>query len=116
MLLNLFDPNEIIANGTDVLEVLPSMKDRFICLRLPPWEWRPGHYSHILARKFKEIVLPLTFAVRCPRRNHISYIGPVREPMTKGQRHKAVHGYHCALVDAFELLTFHLSRTETRHE
>ena len=49
-------------------------------------------------------------------KNHNQYIGPEKTPQTIGQKHKARHGHHCALADAFELFLFYTSPIRTRTE
>jgi hypothetical protein len=109
-----FDPEEIIANGDDVEKLLPTLRHKIRDRRLKPWCVRPFHYSHHVNRLFKlgEIVLPMR--PPCVGHCHDSYEGPKYAATTIGQQNKAIHGYHCALADAYELMLYEVSANRTK--
>jgi len=115
-LLIFYNPTEIIANGEDIREFLPFFKEKVQNLVLPPWQFRAGHFSHIAAHLFKTGSVVRETTSVCQRQNHLHFVGPEQDPRTLGQWYKKMHGYHCALADAFELFMFKTSQVSTRNE
>lgn len=115
-LLRKYEPSVIFANGMDVVVALGDYQDRLQNFSLPPWQWRPGHYSHSLAKLFKLNLITAPFIPCCDTRNHDRYIGPFKMATTLSQKHKNIHGYHCALADAYELYKFYFSSLDTRRD
>ena len=75
-LLQRYEPAEIISNGMDVLAVLPDYHERVRDFSLPPWQWRPGHYSHMMSFLFKAGSIRQDGIPNCNPDNHMHYRGP----------------------------------------
>jgi hypothetical protein len=113
ILLN-FNPVEIITNGDDIVKLLPYFRSKIRDRRLKPWCVRPSHFSHHVNRLLKEGKISLPMRPPCVGHRHDSYVGPERVPATIGQQNKAVHGYHCALADAYELMLHEVSAVRSK--
>ena len=107
---------EILYYNAACVNLLPGTTRMFNQIRLLPWEYRPGHYSHILARLYKKGQAYGLAPMYCTSFNHSLYEGPQYHPRTLSQINKAKHGYQCALADAIELFKYHSSPSITRKE
>jgi hypothetical protein len=114
-LFNYYNPLLIFSDDLDVKLLLYTYQDRARQLNLPPWQWRPGHYSNILALLFKKgRINPI--GATCPAMNHEKWAGSVRPALTIGARYREAFGYTCALIRVYELFKFRTSQPNTRRD
>ena len=111
-----WNPQSICTKEPDVKEVLPFLHERVKCLPLLPWQYRPAHFSHIVAKMFKSTFEKKKTNSICSPIYHSNYVGPTAIPCTLGQANKVHYGYQCALADAVERWKFRTSSVSTRME
>lgn len=112
--LRFYRPTEIFVNGKDIEEFIPNFTVKIKQVEMLPWSTRPSHYSHHLARIYKEGNIARGVRYNCVPANHRWYKGPTRLPLYRTERHKELHGHHCAVADALELLHFVAGSPDTR--
>ena len=78
-------------------------------IELPRWSERKKRPSHIMAKAFKKIGVPI-LNKRCPPEAHSSYrYFPVNCWTNETELAKHDFGYHCALYDTYELFLTYVS-------
>ena len=105
---------EIVVNGGDIAQMFPELVHKIRDINLRPWCVRPYHFSHHINRLFKVEQVGLPNRPQCTAHSHEAYIGAPKQPRTIGQRHKVIHGFHCALADAYELMAMNLSAERSK--
>jgi hypothetical protein len=91
---------QIFANGVDRERKLLGLK--ILELKLSPWSERRHDTSHIMARRYKELSIPI-LKESCSQHAHSSFVSAIISSNYETNIAKARHGYHCALYDVLEL-------------
>ena len=94
----------LFSNNPTIERRALSLNVTDICL--PIWLERVHCAYHLVARRFKELNIPI-LCISCYKDAHSLYEKP---PYFKNEtvKVKADHGHHCSLFDAYELYLFYI--------
>ena len=92
---------ELVANAA-------YKEAKALCLRirdtgLSRWSDRQFETPHIIALKFKQLMLPIKDNYCCSLNSHSFFQKAVISKNFETSRAKQRHGFHCALYDVYEL-------------